>query len=161
MLCLLNDLIYVLRLALLFRLFIVVGLSWAYIAIQDLLHAGNINTSQIWFWHVFRCIFFLQGTLISVIIVTNGRTLNNLANKYPKLKGEMESLAQDHYILQAKKLITISKAKHYSILACQLPSIRWNFKFILMLIRRTPEDDGERKDSIQSNVSKKTVDSVI
>lgn len=69
------------------RLFIVVGLSWSYIAIQDMLSAGNINTKQNWAWHVFRCLFFLQGTFISGIIVSNGRTLNNLDIKYPKWKG--------------------------------------------------------------------------
>ncbi|CAL8112856.1 unnamed protein product [Orchesella dallaii] len=71
----------------LLRLFIVVGLSWSYIAIQDLLRAGNINTPQTWGWHIFRCIYFLQGFFISIITVTNGKTMRNISSKYPKFQG--------------------------------------------------------------------------
>ncbi|ODN02808.1 G-protein coupled receptor Mth2 [Orchesella cincta] len=110
----------------LLRLFIVVGLSWSYIAIQDLLRAGNINTQQTWAWHIFRCIYFLQGFFISIITVTNGKTMRNITMKYPKLQG-------------IRKLsMKMNVGKHCMDHCCF----------------RT------RKESLQSCVSQKTVESV-
>lgn len=80
-------LIFYKRFIMLLRLFIVVGISWSYIAVQDLLRAGSINTKQSWGWQFFRCIYFLQGAFISVLILSNRRIIRDLAKKYPKLKG--------------------------------------------------------------------------
>ena len=82
------KLIFASRVVLFIRLIFVVGLSWTYIAVQDILNAGNINTVQNWGWHIFRAIFFLQGVFVTLIYIGNRKTLNILAFKYPKFKSK-------------------------------------------------------------------------
>ncbi|OXA51338.1 G-protein coupled receptor Mth isoform X2 [Folsomia candida] len=68
------------------KLFIVVGLSWSYIALQDLLKAGNINTQQGLEWQIFRVIYFMQGIFISIVYVGNVKTFRQLQEKFPRFK---------------------------------------------------------------------------
>lgn len=63
------------------------GLSWSYIALQDLLKAGNINTQQGLEWQIFRVIYFMQGIFISIVYVGNVKTFRQLQEKFPRFKG--------------------------------------------------------------------------